>query len=93
MSHNTLSDFVEATATKFGIPGVAVGVWVDGREIYACHGVTRVDNRHGRSETGESRERLGPDPIVTQLAATSFGTTSRALNRLAEIAKQRKPGG
>jgi CubicO group peptidase (beta-lactamase class C family) len=44
MSHDTLSDFVEATAAKFGIPGVAVGVWADGREVYACHGVTSVDN-------------------------------------------------
>jgi CubicO group peptidase (beta-lactamase class C family) len=44
MSHDTLSDFVEATATKLGIPGVAVGVWADGREITACHGVTSVDN-------------------------------------------------
>ncbi|GAA4980116.1 serine hydrolase domain-containing protein [Actinopolymorpha pittospori] len=39
-----LSEFVEAAATKFGVPGVAVGVWVNGREIYACHGVTSVDN-------------------------------------------------
>ncbi len=44
MSDNMLSDFVEATATRFGIPGVAVGVWVNGREIYACHGVTSIDN-------------------------------------------------
>ena len=44
MSHNTLFDFVEATATKLGIPGVAVGVWADGREAYACHGVTSIDN-------------------------------------------------
>jgi CubicO group peptidase (beta-lactamase class C family) len=44
MSHDTLSDFVEATATKFGVPGVAVGVWADGREIYACRGVTSVEN-------------------------------------------------
>jgi len=44
MSHITLSDFVEATATKFGIPGVAVGIWADGQEVYACHGVTSVDN-------------------------------------------------
>jgi CubicO group peptidase (beta-lactamase class C family) len=44
MSHDTLSELVEATATKFGIPGVAVGVWADGREVYACHGVTSVDN-------------------------------------------------
>jgi CubicO group peptidase (beta-lactamase class C family) len=39
-----LSEFVEATATRFGIPGVAVGVWAEGREVYACHGVTSVDN-------------------------------------------------
>ena len=44
MSHVALSDFVEATATEYAIPGVAVGLWVDGKEIYACHGVTSVDN-------------------------------------------------
>jgi hypothetical protein len=35
MSHDTLSGFVEATDTKFGIPGVAVGAWADGQEVYA----------------------------------------------------------
>ncbi|GII28653.1 serine hydrolase domain-containing protein [Planotetraspora mira] len=44
MSQNTLAQFVDTTATKFGVPGVAVGVWVGGRELYACHGVTSVDN-------------------------------------------------
>jgi CubicO group peptidase (beta-lactamase class C family) len=44
MSHDTLSELVEVTATRFGIPGVAVGVWADGQEVYACHGVTSVDN-------------------------------------------------
>ena len=44
MSHDRLSDFVEATAAELGIPGVAVGVWVDGREVRACHGVTSVEN-------------------------------------------------
>jgi CubicO group peptidase (beta-lactamase class C family) len=44
VSRDTLAEFVEATATKFCIPGVAVGVWADGQEIYACHGVTSVDN-------------------------------------------------
>jgi len=44
MSHVVLSEFVEATAIKFGIPGVAVGVWADGREVYACHGVTSMDH-------------------------------------------------
>lgn len=44
MSHEMLTDFVEATAAKLGIPGVAVGVWANGREIYACHGVTSIEN-------------------------------------------------
>jgi CubicO group peptidase (beta-lactamase class C family) len=44
MTQDALSEFVEATATKFGIPGVAVGVWADGREQYACHGVTSLEN-------------------------------------------------
>ena len=44
MSQDTLSEFVAATATRFGIPGVAVGVWADGREAYACHGATSIDN-------------------------------------------------
>ena len=44
MSRDALAEFVEATAKKFDIPGVAVGVWVDGRELIACHGVTSLDN-------------------------------------------------
>jgi CubicO group peptidase (beta-lactamase class C family) len=44
MAQDALSELVTATATRFGIPGVTVGVWADGREVYACHGVTSVDN-------------------------------------------------
>ncbi|MEU4408836.1 serine hydrolase domain-containing protein [Streptosporangium sp. NPDC023963] len=44
LSHEALAGFVEATAVKLGVPGVAVGVWADGREGYACHGVTSVAN-------------------------------------------------
>jgi CubicO group peptidase (beta-lactamase class C family) len=44
MSQDALLDFVEASATEFGIPGVAVGVWADGRTLYACSGVTSVEN-------------------------------------------------
>src|SRR5215469_12053971 len=44
MSQFTLSGFVEPISKKFNIPGVAVGVWADGRESYACHGVTSVEN-------------------------------------------------
>ncbi|MGW3338619.1 serine hydrolase domain-containing protein [Streptomyces sp. NPDC001009] len=41
---DALSEFAEATATKYGVPGAAVGVWLNGREIYGCHGVTSVEN-------------------------------------------------
>ena len=41
--NDMLFDFVEATAKGFGIPGVAVGVWAHGRDVYACHGVTSLD--------------------------------------------------
>lgn len=44
MSQGSLPEFGEATATRFGIPGVAVGVRADGQGTYACHGVTSVDN-------------------------------------------------
>ncbi|WP_055585244.1 serine hydrolase domain-containing protein [Streptacidiphilus griseoplanus] len=44
MSQETLSGFVAEAAAEFGIPGAAVGIWADGREVFACHGVTSVDN-------------------------------------------------
>jgi CubicO group peptidase (beta-lactamase class C family) len=44
MTENELSDFVAVKAQEFGIPGVVVGIWVDGREVFACHGVTSVAN-------------------------------------------------
>ncbi len=44
MSQQELAEFVEATASRFGVPGVAVGVWAHGREMSACHGVTSVEN-------------------------------------------------
>jgi CubicO group peptidase (beta-lactamase class C family) len=44
MLQTKLAKFVEETVGKFKIPGVAVGVWVDGKEVYACHGVTSIEN-------------------------------------------------
>jgi CubicO group peptidase (beta-lactamase class C family) len=44
MPAQTLSDFVNSSAQKYAIPGVAVGVWADGHEMFACHGVTSLDN-------------------------------------------------
>lgn len=44
MSDSALSDFVATTAAEYGIPGVSVGILVNGREIFAAHGVTSVAN-------------------------------------------------
>lgn len=44
MSPIPLPDVVETLSKQFNIPGVAVGVWADGNEAYASHGVTSVDN-------------------------------------------------
>ncbi|HEY3872133.1 MAG TPA: serine hydrolase domain-containing protein [Actinocrinis sp.] len=44
MAQDALSEFVEAAAAEHGIPGAAVGVWAQGREIHACHGVTSIEN-------------------------------------------------
>jgi CubicO group peptidase (beta-lactamase class C family) len=44
MSQDMLAEFVGTTAARFGVPGVVVGVWADGREAYACRGVTSVEN-------------------------------------------------
>src|ERR1700730_10259476 len=44
MSPIPLTDFVGITSRKFNISGVAVGVWADGKEAYACHGVTSIEN-------------------------------------------------
>ncbi|MGW3123500.1 serine hydrolase domain-containing protein [Streptomyces sp. NPDC001107] len=44
MLQGKLSEFVKAQASECGVPGVAVGVLLDGREIYASHGVTSLTN-------------------------------------------------
>ncbi|HXD67924.1 MAG TPA: serine hydrolase domain-containing protein [Solirubrobacteraceae bacterium] len=42
--HHRLRAFVAAAADEVRMPGVAVGVWLGGREAYACHGVTSLEN-------------------------------------------------
>ncbi|MGE7435807.1 serine hydrolase domain-containing protein [Kitasatospora sp. NPDC001175] len=73
MSQEKLSEFVEATAGEFGIPGVSVGVLVGGREIRASHGVTSLDN---------------PLPVdegtLFHIASTTKTFTATALMRLVE---------
>jgi CubicO group peptidase (beta-lactamase class C family) len=45
MPDTALAAFVRAAAEKFAIPGVAVAVWADGTETYACHGVTSLEDQ------------------------------------------------
>ena len=44
MKDKQLHDFITMKANEFKIPGVAIGVFTDDREIYACHGVTSIVN-------------------------------------------------
>ena len=44
MRTGSLHAFVAAAAAEVRMPGVAVGVWLNGQETYACHGVTSIDN-------------------------------------------------
>lgn len=44
MQDKQLHDFITMKANEFKIPGVAIGVFTDDREIYACHGVTSIEN-------------------------------------------------
>jgi CubicO group peptidase (beta-lactamase class C family) len=44
MRIDALSEFVAAAAEEVRMPGVAVGVWANGHEAYACHGVTSLEN-------------------------------------------------
>ncbi|MFI9204109.1 serine hydrolase domain-containing protein [Streptomyces sp. NPDC053048] len=44
MSHRELNDFVATAAQEHGVPGVCVGILMDGQEHIASHGVTSVDN-------------------------------------------------
>jgi CubicO group peptidase (beta-lactamase class C family) len=41
---DALRELVDETAAQFSIPGTAVGVLLDGRELCLCHGVTSVEN-------------------------------------------------
>jgi CubicO group peptidase (beta-lactamase class C family) len=44
MPRETLTAFVEGTATRCAVPGVAVGVLNNNEKHFACHGVTSIDN-------------------------------------------------
>ncbi|MEU9860815.1 serine hydrolase domain-containing protein [Streptomyces sp. NPDC047971] len=43
-SQAELTESVARIAATYDVPGVSVGVWADGRESFAVHGVTSLDN-------------------------------------------------
>jgi CubicO group peptidase (beta-lactamase class C family) len=70
-AENKLTEFIEATAAEFGIPGLAVGIWADGREVFATAGVTSLDNPLP----------VTPETLFT-LGSVSKPVTATALMRL-----------
>ena len=44
MDQGTLQDWLSEAAERLAVPGVAVGVYHDGEEHYAFHGVTSIEN-------------------------------------------------
>lgn len=76
MTANELHQIVAKSAAEFAVPGIAVGIWHQGREIYASHGVTSVANPLPVDE----------DTIFT-LGSTTKSFTATALVILAEQGK------
>jgi CubicO group peptidase (beta-lactamase class C family) len=71
-----LTDIAQSIAATYEVPGIAIGVWVDGREEYACHGITSIDN---------------PLPVTLDtlfhLGSVSKTFTATAVMRLVEAGK------
>jgi hypothetical protein len=62
MSHTDLFEFVKAAAEKFSIRGVAVAVWANGTEAFACKGVTSVENLRPWRQTSAGLRGLHSSP-------------------------------
>lgn len=76
MTANELHQIIAKSAAEYAVPGIAVGIWHQGREIYASHGVTSVANPLPVDE----------DTIFT-LGSTTKSFTATALVILAEQGK------
>lgn len=80
MPSHTLADFVEVTASKLNIPGVAVGLWADGRESCACHGVPGA--RSPLPVDRDTRSALGSGKKTsTATALMRIGAHSQVMHR------------
>jgi CubicO group peptidase (beta-lactamase class C family) len=76
VSQEELQAFVRDRAEQLQIPGVAVGIYIDGEEQYAAHGITSVEN---------------PLPVdentLFQFGSTGKTYTATAIMRLVEEGK------
>lgn len=44
MNKREFQSLISELANEFAVPGVAAGLWFNGRATYACHGVTSMEN-------------------------------------------------
>jgi len=73
MALSGLQEKTESLAGQHHVPGVAVGIFCDGEEHYACHGVTSVENPLA----------VGPSTLF-QIGSTTKTYTATASMALAE---------
>ena len=73
MAATGLQEKTESLAGEHHVPGVAVGIFCDGAEHYACHGVTSVENPLA----------VGPSTLF-QIGSTTKTYTATAIMALAE---------
>lgn len=71
-----LGEQIEAAMERLGVPGVAVGVWYEGREHVAGYGVTSIENPLP----------VTPDTLF-QIGSTTKTITATAAMRLVEMGK------
>ncbi|HZU73029.1 MAG TPA: serine hydrolase domain-containing protein [Acidimicrobiales bacterium] len=76
MQDQALSEQLNAIATELEVPGVSVGVFADGEERYAYHGVTSTENPLPVDET-----------TIAQFGSTGKTYTATAMMRLVEAGK------
>jgi CubicO group peptidase (beta-lactamase class C family) len=73
MGETELRAFVQEQAERFAVPGVSVGIFHDGQEQYAYHGVTSVENPLPVDES-----------TLFQFGSTGKTFTATAIMRLVE---------
>jgi CubicO group peptidase (beta-lactamase class C family) len=74
MPQSPMTGFVAKLATKYEIPGVAVGVWTKGKTYLACHGVTDLDQP----------EPVEPDTLFPVASVTKTFTATAMMRLVAD---------